>query len=60
MIIDFLYTFGSSMHGQLGLGIDKLLNKDAYVTVPTPIKFPKDSNFKQVECGFDHTVILTG
>ncbi|KAG0049101.1 Williams-Beuren syndrome chromosome region 16 protein [Gryganskiella cystojenkinii] len=65
-----LFGFGNSMYGQLGLGRSKdTLSKelagqdvDRFVFEPNPtsVELPDPSeNVVQVQCGLDHTVLLT-
>ncbi|KAF9203792.1 hypothetical protein BGZ49_006036 [Haplosporangium sp. Z 27] len=65
-----LFGFGNSMYGQLGLGGSKdTLGKEfagqsvagfVFEPSPTEVKLPDPSeNVSHVECGLDHTVLLT-
>jgi alpha-tubulin suppressor-like RCC1 family protein len=66
-----LYAFGNSMYGQLGIGVSKdtLSSKSSYSidsglvfkASPTKVELSDPSeNVVQVQCGLDHTVLLTG
>ncbi|KAK3816482.1 MAG: regulator of chromosome condensation 1/beta-lactamase-inhibitor protein II [Benniella sp.] len=65
-----LYAFGNSMYGQLGLGVSKdtLSSKSSgsmdsglvFKASPTKVELSDPSeNVIQVQCGLDHTVLLT-
>jgi len=59
-----LYMFGNSMYGQLGLGYDKLhprVSTERFVTMATPslLNLPNNEIPFRVECGMDHTAVLT-
>ncbi|KAF9112496.1 hypothetical protein BGX27_003287 [Mortierella sp. AM989] len=63
-----LFGFGNSMYGQLGLGGSKdTLDKEfagqaglVFEPSPTEVKLSDpNENVSQVECGLDHTVLLT-
>ena len=49
-----LFTWGSGMNGALGFGT----RDDLYV--PTINEFFENHNVKEAQCGYSHTIILTG